>query len=340
MKRNLILGVIIGLVILGIIGFFYFNSNSLEKTQTLDGGDSLKDEVKLGGGTVEENTIDNNIPAELAVEILSFSWEEDRGSRVTGGSVPFVHKLKDGKVRLYYCSGDEGILSSISNDGLIFVKEQGVRVSPGTGFESVVCDPTIVNLPDGKVRMYYKGADSQNPGPGKSTHKIYSAISSDGITFQKEGLRIDSETNGDNGWASVPDAIILPDGQVRIYYVTAAKMEHGIGSAISSDGLNFVKEEGLRIPNLVDPALIKINDKYVIFAASIDERFSALPKGIYYTESSDGLNFGEPKNVFQEDNVYDPSVLKIDEKTVRVYYGKVIPPQPPAVESHTGKILE
>src|SRR3989344_3546063 len=250
----------------------------------------------------------NNMPTELVAETLSFSWEKDGGSRVTDGSVPFVHGLKDGKVRLYYCN-NKWILSAISNDGLTFAKESGVRISPGTGFESIVCDPTIVNLPDG-------------------------------LTFQKEGLRIDSETNGDNGWASVPDAIVLPDGRVRIYYVTASGMQHGIGSAISSDGLDFVKEAGIRVPNLVDPALVRINDKYVLFAASIDERFTALPKGIYYLESSDGLDFSKPIAVFQEDNIYDPSVLKIDENTIRVFYGKVEPPRLPAVESHTGVIVE
>ena len=78
----------------------------------------------------------------------------------------------------------------------------------------------------------------------------------------------------------------------------------------------------------------------MLFAASIDERFTALPKGIYYLESSDGLDFGEPTTVFKEDNVYDPTVLKIDEKTVRVFYGKVAPPQKPAVESHTGYLIK
>ena len=279
----------------------------------------------------------DNIPAESIVETLSFSWEKDGGSRIVDGSVPFIHKLKDGNVRLYYCN-DKGILSAVSKDGLTFTKEQGVRISPGTGFEFQVCDPTIVDLPDGKMRMYYKGANTLKPGPG-AIHKIYSALSSDGLTFQKEGLRVDSEINGDNSWASVPDAIILPDGRVRLYYVTAAQMEHGIGSAISTDGLNFVKEPGMRVPNLVDPALIRMGNKYVLFAASIDERFAALPKGIYYLESSDGLEFSEPVAVFQADNVYDPSVLKIDENTVRVFYGKIVPPQKPAVESHTGKIV-
>ena len=285
--------------------------------------------------------------------VFEVSWEKDNGPRVTGGSVPFVHKLKNGQIRLYYCSGDQGILSSISQDGLTFTKEPGVRIPGGTGFELHVCDPTIVDLPDGRMRMYYKGANSMNPGPGQSIHKIFSAISSDGLTFQKEGLRIDSETNGDNGWASVPDAIVLPDGRVRIYYVTASEMEHGIGSAISTDGLNFVKESGIRVSNLVDPALVKIADKYVLFAASLDEkvgvdpalvkidkdeRFVEVPRGIYYAESSDGLIFGEPVAVFQENDVYDPTVLKVDEDTIRVFYGKVVPPDPPRVESHTGHI--
>ena len=297
--------------------------------------------ILLSGCAGEPERIAQNeavVVSEPAVKALSFSWNKDDGARIVDGSVPFIHKLKNGKSRLYYCKDDK-ILSALSSDGLTFTKEQGTRISQGTGFESFVCDPTIVDLPDGKIRMYYKGANSMKPGPG-SVHKIYSAISSDGLTFQKEGLRIDSETNGDKGWASVPDAIMLPDGRVRIYYVTAAEMQHGIGSAISSDGLNFIKEPGIRVPNLVDPALIKIGDKYIVFAASIDERFAGIPRGIYYLESPDGLEFGEPTAVFQGNDVYDPSVLKVYENTVRVFYGKVAPPQKPAVESHTGKILE
>src|SRR3990167_2439312 len=315
--------IIIIVAVLGLGIFFLMDQD----------GNDLENEDGL------ENIVIENTPAESETEALAFSWIVDGGSRVTDGSVPFIHALNDGKVRLYYCNSG-GILSAISDDGMTFTKEQGVRISPGTGFESNVCDPTVVDLSDGRMRMYYKGADNQNAGPGQSIHKIYSAISSDGLTFQKEGLRIDSETNGDNGWASVPDAIILSDGRVRIYYVTASGMEHGIGSAISSDGLSFVKEEGLRVPNLVDPALVKIGDRYVLFAASIDERFAALPKGIYYLESSDGLKFGEATAVIQEENVYDPSVLKVDEKTIRVFYGKVMPPQLPAVESHTGRIVK
>lgn len=295
--------------------------------------------IEDGGTVAGSGESTTTLPIEPDAKALSFSWEKDSGSRITDGSVPYIYKMKDGTSRLYYCNS-QGILSAISSDGTTFAKEQGVRISPGEGFERIVCDPTIVDLPDGRIRMYYKGADSMNAGPGQSVHKIFSAVSSDGLTFQKEGLRIDSETNGDNGWASVPDAITLPDGRVRLYYVTAAEMQHGIGSAISSDGLNFVKEPGIRVPDLVDPALVKIGDTYLLFAASIDEQFAKVPKGIYYLESSDGLHFDNPIAVFQTNDVYDPSVLKIDDRTVRVFYGKVVPPQLPAVESHIGRIIE
>lgn len=301
--------------------------------------------ITAGGGVwyyqqrAEQDKSVAETQAEPAAKALSFSWEKDSGSRITDGSVPFIYKMIDGKSRLYYCNS-QGILSAISSDGMTFAKEPGVRMSPGGGSELIVCDPTIVDLPDERVRMYYKGANSMNPGPGESIHSIFSAVSSDGLSFQKEGLRINSETSGDNSWASVPDAIVLPDGRVRLYYVTAAGMQHGIGSAISSDGLNFVKEPGIRVPDLVDPALVKMGDRYLLFAASIDERFAKVPRGIYYLESSDGLQFGNPIAVFQTSDVYDPSVLKIDESTVRVFYGKVVPPQLPAVESHTGRIVE
>src|SRR3989344_3368225 len=50
----------------------------------------------------------DNMPAESIVETLSFSWEKDDDARIVDGSVPFIHKLKDGNVRLYYCNDTNG----------------------------------------------------------------------------------------------------------------------------------------------------------------------------------------------------------------------------------------
>ena len=67
--------------------------------------------------------------------------------------------------------------------------------------------------------MYYKGANGPG-GPGQSIHSIYSAVSTDGLRFEKEGIRIDSQQTLDRGWASVPEAIVLTDGRMRLYYVS------------------------------------------------------------------------------------------------------------------------
>jgi hypothetical protein len=259
-----------------------------------------------------------------------FEWTEDSGTRVSDGSVPYIQKLKDGRYRLYYC-GPGGILSALSTDGLAFEKEGGVRLAPVPGAgnpESIVCDATLVDLPGGRVRMYYKGSNGPG-GPGQALHKVFSATSPDGLSFQREGLRIDSEQTGDRGWASVPEAFVLPDGRVRLYYVSGDfEAQGGIMSALSSDGLSFTKEAGARAKGLVDPAVTRLPDgRYLMLAAVLPAPPNApqelrRPEGLYYALSDDGLAFGEPQPVLQERGVYDPTMIKIDEKTFRVYYGK------------------
>lgn len=271
-------------------------------------------------------------PQVAAPSVFKFEWTKDPGTRVSDGSVPYVHRLKDGRFRLYYC-GAGGILSSISTDGLNFEKEPGVRIAPvgGSGnVESMVCDATVIDLPDGKTRMYYKGANGPG-GPGHALHKVLSAISSDGLNFQKEGLRIDSEKTGDGGWSSVPEAIKLPDGRIRIFYVSGDfEAMGGTMSAISQDGLNFQKETGARVKNLVDPALtILLDGKYLLLAVILPPppnapQRSEQPQGIYSFTSDDGLTFGDQQPVIQEGGVYDPSIVMLSNDTYRVFYGEDI----------------
>jgi len=100
-----------------------------------------------------------------------------------------------------YYGGPGGILSAISQDGLAFTKETGVRVPSGSSGspEMIVSDPTLVKSKDGRVRMYYKGATGPG-GPGQAVHRIYSAVSTDGLSFEKEDVRINSQQTPDRGW--------------------------------------------------------------------------------------------------------------------------------------------
>jgi len=271
------------------------------------------------------------------------TWTIDSGVRLQDATVPNILRLEDGRFRLYY-GGPGGILSAISQDGLTFTKEAGVRVPAGSAgsAEMIVSDPTLVKLKDGRVRMYYKGATGGG-GPGQAMHSIFSAISTDGLRFEKEGVRIDSQQTPDGGWASVPEAVLLPDGKVRIYYVSdSADVGHGIVSAISEDGLNFTRE-GPVLPGFVDPAVIRLaNGEYlmlaVAFPISSKGKLTDAQPGIYSFTSKDGVNFANRQSVLSGENNIDPAIVEVAAGTCRVYYWNVTD-RPSVIRSISGKLI-
>ncbi|MDP3879971.1 MAG: hypothetical protein Q8Q07_06690, partial [Dehalococcoidales bacterium] len=267
---------------------------------------------------------------------MRFTWTVEPGIRLEDGNVPNVYRLQDGRIRMYY-GGPGGILSAISADGLTFEKEPGVRVVPGSpgGPEMIVNDPTVISLKDGQVRMYYKGATGGG-GPDQSDNTVYSAVSKDGLSFEKEGIRIDPHQTPDRGWASVPEAIVLPDGRVRLYYVSdGLDVKHGIVSAISEDGLEFTRE-GPVLPGFVDPSVIRLPDgTYLMLAIAFPQ--SGAPPGIYSFTSTDGLNFDNRDLVLTGENNIDPAIIASGGGTYRVYYWNITD-QPPVIRSISGTL--
>ncbi|MBI2186062.1 MAG: hypothetical protein HYU37_02925 [Acidobacteria bacterium] len=185
------------------------------------------------------------MPLAAAYLTSHHEWTADGGVRAEGG-VPYALRLADGRIRLYYC-GPGGIPSALSDaDGLDFVAEAGVRIAQEfVGNEAIVCDPTVIRYGDG-LRMYYKGQEEQGP-PWSGKHRVFTASSNDGgLTWVKEGMVIDGMFDGIFAGASAPEAIVLEDGRVRLYYVTGNPREgqpHGVASALSGDGLLFELEE-------------------------------------------------------------------------------------------------
>jgi len=205
----------------------------------------------------------------------------------------------------------------------------------------VVSDPTLVRLKDGRVRVYYKGAIGSG-GPGQSVHSIFSAISTDGLHFEKESIRIDSQKTPDRGWASVPDAIVLPDGRVRLYYVSdGLDVKHGIVSAISEDGLNFTRE-GPVLTGFVDPAAIRLADgSYLMLAVAFPfgpgGTLTDAAAGIYSFTSQDGISFKDRKLVLAGENNIDPAIVDLGDAAYRVYYWNATD-NPPLIKSISGKM--
>ena len=255
-------------------------------------------------------------------------WTKD-GMRLAGG-VPFVLELPDGRYRMYYGNRGGGIQSAISSDGLNWTEESGLRIADGGegSGEYVVAGATVIQLDDGRYRMYYDGKTGLG-GPGDVIDRIYSAISSDGFNWEKEGLRVDSVGTLDNGWASVAEIVRTFDGRYRLYYVGNAVFQSGqdyIVSAISDDGLNFTREGVVSgLPALAhDPAVITFsNGTYWLFYA-----WGALNSNrIYAARSTDGRNFTldsgavvVPGGTYDPMMAIDPAVVLFADGTYRVYY--------------------
>jgi hypothetical protein len=104
---------------------------------------------------------------------------------------PFVLPITGGYFRLYVPSEQEGIISAVSNDGLTFTRENGIRVGFGGGGM-----PRALLLPDNRVRLFVNGSHDGQDG-------IFSLISDDGLNFIAEsGMRI-----------SAPAGFIINDAQ-------------------------------------------------------------------------------------------------------------------------------
>lgn len=240
------------------------------------------------------------------------------GVRLTAGSVPEIARI-GGVYRLYFCSPG-GIRSAISSDGLTFLSEPGVRIASGGpgSEEEIVGDPSIVQLPGGLIRMYYKGGDGPG-GPGQANHRIFSATSTDGVAFTKEGKRFENMGYPDWGWTSVPDAVRLPDGRIRIYYTGG----QGVESCVSGNGLDFVLEPGVRIAGSVDPdaVLLASGDVAVFHAVGLPAQSIAVSRsanGLDFTLISTILTAGGPNDPVA---TIDPSAVRLPNGRWRVYYG-------------------
>ena len=93
-------------------------------------------------------------------------------------------------------------------------------------------DVDVVEMENGKYRMYY----SAEPEVQGFKGQVYSAVSSDGISWtQENGIRME--------WAIFPSVIKTPDGRYRMYFQNNGVIK----SAISSDGLSWKEESGIRM---------------------------------------------------------------------------------------------
>ena len=196
---------------------------------------------------------------------------------------------------------DKAVLyRTTSGDGINFDTPQPVYTHT-----NAIVDPFVLLMPDGSFRLYTTGQDG-----------IFSAVSSDGLTFiREEGVR--SRGGG------MPGALLLPDNRVRLFL-----SGDGIMSFISSDGLSFTQESGMRIPappnTIVDnPEPIRLSDGSYLMLFSLHSKMyeGQLPwehTEIRLAASTDGLNWTVNPTVLGYGGT--SCVVEVQDGTLFIYY--------------------
>jgi len=147
------------------------------------------------------------------------------------------------------------LISWISEDGLNWRLEDGVRYQPGAEDDSIASVPAAIQVADSVWRLYYVG-------DWYRTNGIRTAISSDwGWTWQAE-----SKQNILRKHDVDPHPVYLSDGRIRIYH--RHMREPGGIAFTDGDGLVFdttqtqmIIPDGLKGTGLqLDPAVIKFPD--------------------------------------------------------------------------------
>ena len=180
-------------------------------------------------------------------------WTKEPKARIQGArsldndkvQAPCITRDPSGLYRLFYtavgpakpfskCQGY--ILSAVSDDGLVFRTEEGIRIAPQPEVPYMsrrVLAPTVTRCSDGRWRMYFEAR-----GLADLPTVICSAVSEDMLNWRYEdGIRLQTST-GLGG----PRFLWLHDGRGRLYCWAKTKAADGSSNlvcAITSDGLNF-----------------------------------------------------------------------------------------------------
>jgi hypothetical protein len=136
---------------------------------------------------------------------------------------PTTAVLDDGRIRLYAYAQGIGIVSAVSDNGLTFTEEPGVRIP---GIEAG--QPRVWRLPDGRWRLYVS-----------KMMEIASFTSEDGLIFTKDsGNRLTAEAAGLPAISS-PAIVEVESGRWRMYYSTLAMPGTGPGGKRSGSATSI-----------------------------------------------------------------------------------------------------
>ena len=231
------------------------------------------------------------------------------------GVSPHADLMEDGSVRLYFPSPQTG----------------GTAVATCTlaGNCSIIgsidraADLTDVVLTDGSRRAYFVEVD-----PDTKFKEIYTAPLSAGDVTLSDRVSLGISSEGAMAWG-VPDAVLLPDGRVRVYWVEPSPLggmaTENIVSATSTDvtGTVFVRDGGTRTTGgLVDFEVLRAESGNWLAIMSTSPEDMENPQRLLVGTSDDGLTWQiNPESLTSREMSYlDPTGIPAGDNTFLVYY--------------------
>ncbi len=254
--------------------------------------------------------------------------------------VPTLCRLSDGRIAAAHQWFPEGggadfdrvAIRFSSDEGRTFTAPVAIRVDGLPEGMRFPFDPTLVPLPDGRVRLYFTAHDAR-PSAGTAP-VIGSAIGRDGLRYEYErGARFAVE-----GRPAIDCAVVLHRG--RFHLIVPDSGPDGAGRAwhaVSEDGLSFRPLADLRLDGLRWLGNALSDDRRILFLGTRD-RPRPGRGGVFAAESPDGNSWREasPGPVIEG---ADPGVVRLADGSLLV--AVTGPPRPgtPSADRRPGPPL-
>ncbi|MEN9688001.1 MAG: hypothetical protein RL381_1013 [Actinomycetota bacterium] len=235
------------------------------------------------------------------------------------GVSPFVEKTSNGD-RIWFASP-----SALPDPIMVVDCSDLGSCSRQTLSSRFGSDATVVTLKDGSRKVFFVEM-------GPSGKKIrFATISGNTLSHgavSDLGVEGSSVSAKELAWG-VPDAVSLPDGRVRVYWVLSdpalgnSQLPETIVSATSTDSTanSFVRDPGTRLTGgYVDSEVLRAEDGDWVMITSTGP--GAGTQYLYIATSADGLQWNINKNPISspDESALDPSGYQLTENTWRIYY--------------------
>ena len=258
---------------------------------------------------------DNDV---IVIRIGTDGRQERLGAFERAG-VPTTARLQDGRLMAAYQAFPADDDRNFDRVAVRFSSDEGRTWS---GSEPVVVDgmeaglarpfdPTLVPLPDGRVRLYF--TSNRNADSRRSTPAIYSAISSDGLHYTFEpGIRFGLE-----GRVAIDCAVALHQGVFHLIVPDNGTLDDLAAADARSapprggTGYHAVSRDGLTFERLADISLVG-GDRWLGNLVSDGGRlvFFGTGAGPWPVTSSDGVNWERTATRTQFPGA-DPGAVKL-----------------------------